>query len=303
MKYARIIRFLILAGLWLAPICVALRLAFVWKQLPKPVAVHFTMSGSPDAFWLRQTFALFTVAIIFAAVGLGSLYFRASSSATGKFVIAVLTFVVLVQTGAIWAVINFNLGQTHIDWARVFLLPAAAAIVVFAVLGLISPSKPSANGRTAPAVIGTVLAVFYHYCRKHFWLLIPALLIPSLMWILGGTTGRIIALLLTGLLAVVLIGVWRGFEYRVTTSGVEVRSLGVRLKFLPASCIRSFSKVEVDPLAEMGGWGIRRGSGMTAYIWGKRGVKINSDLGQVLLGYSRPDDLLDVLTAMKQRAV
>src|SRR5713226_8752561 len=99
MKYARIIRFLILAGLWLAPICVSLRLAFVWKQLPKTVAVHFAMSGSPDAFWLRQTFALFTVAIIFAAVGLGSLYFRASSSATGKFLLQSLTFFVEWGTG------------------------------------------------------------------------------------------------------------------------------------------------------------------------------------------------------------
>jgi hypothetical protein len=90
---------------------------------------------------------------------------------------------------------------------------------------------------------------------------------------------------------------WSGFEYRFGPQGIEVRTLGFRLRSIPKSEIQSYA-------AE--GWGILRGYGIRgvganrAYVWGNSGVMIKTVEGEIFLGHDHPQRVirdLDVVMA------
>ena len=86
----------------------------------------------------------------------------------------------------------------------------------------------------------------------------------------------------------------------------EVRPDGLYYRFFPFH--RSFHRIAPDelsryeartysPLREYGGWGIRYGSGGTAYnVSGNRGVQLElADGKRILIGSRRPEELVSVL--------
>jgi hypothetical protein len=107
-------------------------------------------------------------------------------------------------------------------------------------------------------------------------------------------TASILLGLLFGLIA---IHIWTGFEYLFTQAGVEVRSLGFRLRSIPREQIQHYRVESWNPLR---GYGIRGMGNRRAYVWCNQGVRITTTQGEVFLGHHQPERLVRDLDAMRQ---
>jgi len=87
-----------------------------------------------------------------------------------------------------------------------------------------------------------------------------------------------------------------GFQYRFSRAGLDIRTMGFRLRSIKAADIEGY---EIAPWNALGGYGIRGLGGRRAYVWGNRGVRIKTFEGEVFLGHSEPDKIvrdLDLIT-------
>jgi hypothetical protein len=82
---------------------------------------------------------------------------------------------------------------------------------------------------------------------------------------------------------------WDGFHYLFSSSGVDIRTLGFRLRSIHAAEILNYS---ADRWKVMGGYGIRGLGDRRAYVWGNRGVRIKTREGEVFLGHSEPERIV-----------
>ena len=112
------------------------------------------------------------------------------------------------------------------------------------------------------------------------------------------------ALLAMGALIMALV--IGGLRVFVSPEGLRVRLgiLGVRLLKLRADEIAGVTVHQFSPIGDFGGWGIRRGRGMTAFFFrGNRGVRLITTGGkQYLIGSDTPERLASVLEAFKTLA-
>ncbi len=92
---------------------------------------------------------------------------------------------------------------------------------------------------------------------------------------------------------------WDGFHYRFTRQGLEVRTLGFRLKSLPREQI---SKYAVAPWTRIYGYGIRGMGGRIAYVWTNRGVRVETKDGWVFLSHTKPEKSVQDLDMMMKVA-
>jgi hypothetical protein len=90
---------------------------------------------------------------------------------------------------------------------------------------------------------------------------------------------------------------WDGFHYYFTRHGVEVRTLGFRLKSIPVLEIKNY---EIQPWNPVGGFGIRGLGNRKAYVWGKSGVRVEMYEGEVFLGHSDPQRIVHDLNVIKR---
>ena len=94
---------------------------------------------------------------------------------------------------------------------------------------------------------------------------------------------------------------WSGFHYRFLRHGVEIRTLGFRLRSIPRQSILSYS---IEPWAFIRGYGIRGIGGTRAYVWGNKVVHIKTSNGEIYLGHSDPERIihdLDMVTGFMTR--
>lgn len=89
---------------------------------------------------------------------------------------------------------------------------------------------------------------------------------------------------------------WSGFRYRFSHAGVEIRTLGFRLRWIPAVDIRSYS---VEDWSVLRGYGIRGVGAKKGYTWGNRGVRIMTDSGWIFLGHDSPEKIVRDLDLIK----
>jgi hypothetical protein len=92
---------------------------------------------------------------------------------------------------------------------------------------------------------------------------------------------------------------WSGFHYLFTSAGLEIRTLGFRLRSVPAEQIREYA---VARWSVSGGYGIRGIGNCRAYVWGNKGVRIKTTTGEVFLGHHEPDRIVHDLDLIKQFA-
>ena len=154
------------------------------------------------------------------------------------------------------------------------------------------------------AFTGDVLAVETHAGRAWGLLILPAMIGPivSTMFAPAPQPVRWALILVCTLGVGVLAITWGGFEYVFSMHGVEVRTLGFRLRSIPRDTIQSYA---IEPWGLMrGGYGIR-GIGRTrAYVWGNKVVHIRTRNGDVYLGHNEPERLvrdLDMVTGVVSR--
>jgi hypothetical protein len=101
------------------------------------------------------------------------------------------------------------------------------------------------------------------------------------------------ALLLVGVTALA----WSGFHYRFTSHGVEISTLGFRLRSIPVEDIKAYAVAPWNPL---GGYGIRGVGERRAYVWGTTGVRIMLSDGEVFLGHREPERIMHDLDLIRQ---
>jgi hypothetical protein len=90
-----------------------------------------------------------------------------------------------------------------------------------------------------------------------------------------------------------------GYRYRFTRSGIEISTLGVRVKFIPVDRITHYeeSTREFADSYNFGIYGQRR-----AYVWAGRGVRIHTLDGEFFIGHTKSVILLRDMELMKQAA-
>ncbi|MFI5114088.1 MAG: hypothetical protein ACHP7J_03005 [Terriglobales bacterium] len=107
------------------------------------------------------------------------------------------------------------------------------------------------------------------------------------------------------LVALVALGAgamaWSGFQYRFLRQGVEIRTLGFRLRSIPKQSIVSYS---IESWAFLRGYGIRGIGSTRVYVWGNKVVHIRTSNGEVFLGHGDPERIvrdLDLVTGVVTR--
>lgn len=143
---------------------------------------------------------------------------------------------------------------------------------------------------TTNLMYGDVIAEETHSGRVWSLLILPVLIGPAISVVFFPTAPARFALVVVaviggGVLALML----GGFQYRFLRHGVEIRTLGFRLRTIPKESIVSYS-IESWSLAR--GYGIRGVGNTRAYVWGNKVVHIKTTDGEVYLGHSDPEKIV-----------
>ncbi|HVO81366.1 MAG TPA: DUF1648 domain-containing protein [Terriglobales bacterium] len=287
----------LLALPWIALPATALRYWLVLEQLPARMATHFNAAGQANGWMSREAslgFALGLTAFILVIFTVIT-YVIHRKYATDASSWAMLGFFYLL-VGVIYyvngSVVEHNLGGGPVGVGPVLI------VVPLAVVALTMIFLASRRGAALPAA--AVLAEEVHAVR--LWTLVFVVPLAAELAVLAAVPTAAVRLgtLLLCLLFAALAGMtWSGFQYRFSPAGVEIRTLGLRLRSIPADEIRSY---EAGKWSAWRGYGIRGIGSCRAYVWGNRGVRIRTTSGEVFLGHSEPERILRDLDAIKQFA-
>ena len=277
---------------WLALPILVLEFGSVWQKLPERMATHFDLAGQPNGWMAREEAVLvmlgISAAVLIIATWIASRVKEADATAWG-----LIALFYIIQGTLIYAaqsMIDFNLHATPVHPGPVLLVGIVSAVL------LIVFSLSTRRGEHLPT--GRVYATETH--ASVLWAAVCGA--PLIVFIPIVTMAPIPALKVAlGLAA--LIGVWAasmaafGFQYTFSSSGVDIRTLGFRLRSIAASDIRSYAE---DNWPFWGGRGIRGLGNRRAYVWGNRGVRIQTNNGEVFLGHDEPRRIIRDLDRVVQ---
>lgn len=277
---------------WLALPILVLEFGSVWQKLPERMATHFDLAGQPNGWMAREEAVLvmlgISAAVLIIATWIASRVKEADATAWG--LIALFCIIQGTLIYAAQSMIDFNLHATPVHPGPVLLVGIVSAVL------LIVFSLSTRRGEHLPT--GRVYATETH--ASVLWAAVCGA--PLIVFIPIVTMAPIPALKVAlGLAA--LIGVWAasmaafGFQYTFSSSGVDIRTLGFRLRSIAASDIRSYAE---DNWPFWGGRGIRGLGNRRAYVWGNRGVRIQTNNGEVFLGHDEPRRIIRDLDRVVQ---
>jgi hypothetical protein len=279
--------------MWLALPITAFRFWTAWDRLPLRMASHFNFNGRPNGWMPREAafFLALGVTAMMLAVFTTISYVAHKTRVPDTFSWFLLGFFYLV-IGFVYAgnsgVVQYNLdGQPMaIDfWA---VLAPVAVIALFAVfLG-------TKRGDTLPTA--TVVAEESHGSQP--WSLLFVALALAQVWAVVAIPTppvRLTSTVLALLFAVIAIHIWTGFQYVFTNAGVEISTLGLRLRSIPREEIKQYAVESWNPLR---GYGIRGIGNRRAYVWCNHGVRIQTTDGEVFLGHNDPERIVRDLDAI-----
>ena len=280
--------------MWLFLPLTAMRYWLAWDRLPARLATHFDAGSRPNGWMTRQdalTFGLgMTVLFLLILTVVAYALRRQKASDAGSWaVLGLIALVVVMIYQGNSSIIGYNLtGQPISIFTPLLLLPAAfilIAIYLVANRGGALPEAPLIAEEThSSPIIGLLLliplvvelAVFANTPNPQAgWIALP------------------LGLFFVGFAAFA----WSGFQYRFSHEGLEIRSLGVRLRSIPAAEIRDYC---------VAGWRLWRGYGIRgvgrcrAYVWGNKVVHIKTTQGDVFLGHNDPERIIGDLNTMRQ---
>jgi hypothetical protein len=286
-----------IALLWLALPVVGLRYWRVWDRLPPRMASHFDATGNVNGWMSREQSLVFTLGFLAFMVTVSSVILYAiqrnrpistlSWGLVAFFHIEIWTIVALLNS-----VLNYNLDRSPISVAPLLMITPVA------ILGVIGIGFAEKRGVALPP--SDILAEEVQSGK--LWgaiFMIPVVAAGSVLAVVPNPTMRLGA----GLLGLLFVGMfamaWDGFHYYFTRHGLEIRTLGFRLKSIPGGQIREYGVESWNPML---GYGIRGLSNHKAYVWGNRGVRVHMNDGEVFLGHSQPQRIVQDLDLIKQVA-
>lgn len=283
--------------MWLALPLTALRFWLVWDQLPARMATHFAADGQPNG-WMSRTvafeFAVGITAFILAVFTIIALVAHRQKSADKiSWVLLAFGYVVV---GIIFyaneSVLAYNLNGQPVQVGPMLIAGLLAAVALTAVYLFRRRGTPLAE---TPAI-----ATETH--SSAVWAIVCLIPLAIELWIFNSVpqTGARVGLALLCVVSVlVAVFAWSGFQYRFTQAGVEISTLGFRLRSIPADQIERY---EVSRWNLLRGYGIRGVGNCRAYVWGNKVVHIHTTHGDVFLGHNEPQRIVHDLDAMKQFA-
>jgi hypothetical protein len=286
---------LAIATMWLALPLFALRNWQVWARLPIRMATHFDAAGHANGWMSRETSLTFSLGFMAFMLAIFSIVLFAAhrKSSVGTFSWALLVFFYL-QIGLIYLllsqVLNYNLDGTPVNPMTLIVVTAISILALLVVyLG---------SHRGGPIPSGALVAEEAHSGKALSLIALVPLL--ALFWGLNtpALSAARIPLGLVSLLALAAcVMAWSGFHYLFTSSGVEIRTLGFRLRTIPVDQIKEYAP---DSWSIAGGYGIRGVGDHRAYVWGNQGVRIQTTDGEVFLGHGDPARIIRDLDAIKK---
>lgn len=286
------------ALMWLALPLTALRYWQVWNQLPVRMATHFTANGQPNGWMPREVsmyYALgltaFTLVIF---TGIASVILK-QKAAPDSSSFALLAFFYLIQGFVFHAndsVLNYNLSGRPLTVGPM-LLGVPVAIVLFSLVYL-----RARRGATLPE--GQTLAEEVHNSPVFATLFVALAAVQIVIVASVPLIGVRVAMGLMGLLFLLIAAqAWSGFQYRFTPAGLEISTLGFRLRSISRDQIGYYG---IEKWTALRGYGIRGVGNTRAYVWGNQVVHITTLEGEVFLGHNDPARIVRDLEAMKQFA-
>jgi hypothetical protein len=284
--------------MWLALPLTALRYAQSWNQLPATMATHFAGNGQPNGWMSRPTALYYAlgvtafVLIIFTAIAAVVLK---QNRTTDKTSIAILGFFYLILASTFYVnngIINYSLTGKPVPTSPV-LVGVPFAIVVFTVIYL-----RTQRGAALPET--PTLAEESHGSRAFAGLfLVIAIIELSAAYAIPLRGARIGMALSSGFFLLIAAHTWSGFHYRFTPAGLEISTLGWRLRSIPQGQISGYRP---ERWVALRGFGIRGVGKTRAYVWGNDVVHITTFDGEVFLGTNDPARTLRDLDMMKHSA-
>jgi hypothetical protein len=283
------------ALIWIALPAIAGLYASAWSQLPARIATHFNFANQPNG-WMSREGSLIFFLVFATLVAATATWVLSRVKWPDPSAWALLTLFYVIIGILIWAeqsVIAYNAQGRAVNVIPVFGAGMlAAAVLVVIALGTrrgaeLPASSTFADERHASAAWAALFGV----------LTMMTIRLTAMAPNIGSRLGL-------GLPVVLLLGAtalaWSGFRYFFSPAGVEIRTMGFRLRSISAGEIQSYA---VDDWNWTGGYGIRGVGNKRAYVWGNRGVRIMTAEGEVFLGHSEPEKIirdLDLVTQSPQ---
>lgn len=282
--------------MWLSLPLTAIRYWQVWDRLPAYMATHFSAANQPNGWMTRETslwFALGLTAFLLTIFSVVLFAVNSNRNEPGIFSWALVTFFCLI-VGIVYSVnsgiVDFALYAKPIVLGPV-LVTVPMAIVVLIALFLVSE-------RGAPLPSDEVVAVETNAAPVAGVILLAAIVVELWIVVTVSIAAVRFAAVVTGVILLTTCGLaWSGFQYYFTRHGVEVRALGFRLRSIPLGEIREYA---VRPWSPIRGYGIRGLGSRRAYVWGRQGVLIKTQSGEVYLGHDHPEQIVRDLDAMTE---
>lgn len=278
---------------WLVLPVIAGLFAVSWNQLPARLAAHFDFNNQPNG-WMPREACLVMLLVIGTLMVTTAVWVLSRVSVPDAAAWALmLLFYVIIGT-LLWAansIIAYNTVGTPVNVVPVLAsgIGAAVLVVVLALATRRGSKLPQTN----------LIAE-----ETHSSLLFTALLgIPAIGFtVLAANMPEVWLRIVMGfallMMMVATAMAWSGFHYLFSPAGVEIRTLGFRLRSIPAADIRNYV---VDRWNVMGGYGVRGVGGLRAYVWCNRGVKISTSAGEVFLGHSEPERIVHDLDLVRSK--
>ena len=282
-------------ALWLALPLTALRYRMVWDRLPVRMATHFDAAGHANGWMSREASLGVALLILTVVLAISTVVLRQVKNVdAGAWALWGLMAVVAgVLYGAQEYTIRYNLTGEALSFKPVIFVSVAGTVLLLAVYILAHRGKALSEVNA-----GDVIAEEVHSGR--LWTPLFVLPLVIVFATLGAASRPHVPRIAVGILCLVMATVfafaWDGFHYRVTRHGLEIRTLGFRLRSIPAVEIGSY---QVERWNWLRGYGIRGLGTDRAYVWGNRVVHIKTTNGDVYLGHSAPEKLMSDLDRMR----
>ncbi|MGA9814277.1 MAG: DUF1648 domain-containing protein, partial [Terriglobales bacterium] len=250
------------AMLWLAVPLTAWQYWSVWEQLPSRMATHFGGTGQPNGWMPRETWLVF--AMVVSTLVLGALTWALTRVRKPDVLAWSLLAMLYVVVGALFsinmAVLNYNLHGRPLN-----IVPALAVVFIGAI-AVSAIALVSKRGVALPRQADVVKAEEVH--GSMLWASVFTVLTVVEVGVIAvvplGGLRWVMALPALLLLAAAALA-WGGFRYRFSGRGVEISTLGFRLRSIPLENIKAYA---IAPWNPMGGYGIRGIGERRAYVWG-----------------------------------
>jgi uncharacterized protein DUF1648 len=284
------------ALMWIALPLTALLYAQAWSQLPLRMATHFGVNGQPNGWMPRETslyFALGLMTLVLAIFTVIAFVILKQKTMPDPVAFAMLGFFYLIVGFVFYA--NYSVIQHNLTGKPVSIFPVVLGVPIASVV-LATIYLRARRGQALPEA--QTLAEETHASKPFavFFVLL-AVLELSVAVSIPQPGVRVGMSVLTVMFALIAAHTWSGFHYRFTPAGLEISTLGLRLRSIPQAQI---AKYRPEKWMALRGYGIRGVGSTRAYVWGNNVVHITTLEGEVFLGTSDPARLVRDLDMMKQ---